>query len=339
MRIRRRRLVALVVVALAGWQLLPHRPGAVTAVLPTAMPAAATGDRLIVEPDDGMAPVYSLLRSPRHSLDLTIYELADPTAEAILAEDAARGVRVRVVLDSRLERDRNAPAYGYLRSRGVTVAWSSTRYFATHEKTFVIDGTAAVIMSLNLASQYYATSRDVAVVDRDPRDAAAVEAVFGADLSGRGVGVPAADDLVWSPAQSHADLVTLIAQARRSVVLESEELSSPAVIDALLSAARRGVAVSVVMTYEDSWRPAFDRLRAAGVRIGVMYGERPLYIHAKLLVTDAGTSAARAFVGSENLSDASLLHDRELGIVLVSSPLVDQLARTIASDFDAAHRW
>jgi len=334
---RRRRWVAVAGLAvLVAWLALPHRDLLSAAQLPVREPAGAANDRLIIEPDDGMAPIYALLRSPQRALDLTMYELADPTAESIIGSDAARGVRVRVVLDSRLERMRNAPAYEYLRSRGVAVSWSSSRYFVTHEKGFVIDGATAVVMSLNLTSQYYATSRDVAVVDSDRRDAAAIEAVFAADFTGRPIGVPAADDLVWSPEQSLADLLALITSARRSVELESEELSSPEVIDALLSARRRGIAVSIAMTYDDSWRPAFARLAAAGARISVMYGERPLYIHAKLLVTDAGSIGARAFVGSENLSDASLRRDRELGIVLLAPRLVDEVDRVISSDLTAA---
>jgi phosphatidylserine/phosphatidylglycerophosphate/cardiolipin synthase-like enzyme len=70
-----------------------------------------------------------------------------------------------------------------------------------------------------------------------------------------------------------------------------------------------------------------------------MYGETPLYIHAKLLVVDAGTSRARAFAGSENLSDASLLHDRELGVVLAAPHLVDQVAAVIAGDVRDGRRW
>jgi phosphatidylserine/phosphatidylglycerophosphate/cardiolipin synthase-like enzyme len=297
------------------------------------------GDRLIVEPDDGMTAIYDLLRSPRRTLDLTMYELADPAVEAILATDAARGVRVRVILDGRLEHARNAPAYDYLRGRGVAVAWSSPRFFATHEKAFVIDGTTAVVMSLNLAAAYYATTRDAAVVVADPADVAAIESVFAADLGGRPAREAPGDDLVWSPGQSAADLVALIDEAQQRIAVESEELSSPPVIDALAGAARRGVAVTIAMTYRDSWRPAFARLAAAGVRIAVMYGERPRYLHAKFFVTDVGTPRARAFVGSENLSDASLLHDRELGIVVLAPLLVNQLQHVIDADVADGHPW
>jgi cardiolipin synthase len=329
----------VIVLVVLLWRLDGHAPSSTTAALPSGEPIAAAGDTLIVEPDDGMAPIYSLLSSPRRTLDMTMYELVDPTAESLLAQDAARGVRVRIVLDHGLEQRRNTPAYDFLRARGVDVAWSSPRFFATHEKTFVIDDHTAVVMSLNLTADYYATSRDAAVVDHDSRDVAAVESVFTADLRGAPTGTPAADDLVWSPGQSDGDLIALIDGAHRSIALESEELSSRQVVDALIQAARRGVAVSIAMTYDVDWARGFDEIAAAGGEIGVLYGESPLYIHAKLLVVDAATSHARAFVGSENLSDTSLLHDRELGVVLVAPRLVDRIAAIVAVDVRDGRQW
>ena len=307
--------------------------------LPSVAPFAARADRLIVEPDDGMGPIYDLLGSARHRLDLCIYELADPTAEAILADDAARGVKVRVLLDSRLERRRNQPAYAFLRGRGVQVVWSSPKFFATHEKAFVIDRRVAVVMSLNLASAYYATTRDVAVVDRDQADVAAIEAVFDGDLRGGSEVTPAADDLVWSPRQSWADVIALIGRARRTVLVESEELTSPAVVRALLDARRRGVHVSIAMTYAASWRAALLSVARTHGVVKVMYGERPRYLHAKLMAVDVGTPWGIAFVGSENLSDASLLHDRELGIVLLDPASVQRVAGVIAADLADGSAW
>jgi phosphatidylserine/phosphatidylglycerophosphate/cardiolipin synthase-like enzyme len=335
-----RRIVALcAVLVLLLWRLMAHQPGAARAEIPSAEPLGARADRIIVEPDQGMAPIYSLLSSPRRTLDMTMYELVDPAAETLLADDAARGVRVRVVLDARLERGRNGAAYEFLRSRGVEVVWSSDRYFATHEKAFVIDGVTAVVMSLNLTDRYYATSRDLAVVDHDAADVEAIASVFDADFRGAKTGTPAADDLVWSPGQSQADLLALIDGARRSVAVESEELTSRSVIRALVDAARRGVAVSIAMTASSAAEAGLNAVAAAGGQVSVLHGETPLYIHAKLLAIDAGLPGARAFVGSENFSDASLLHDRELGLVLLSPDLVDQVAATIGADLRSGQPW
>ena len=126
---------------------------------------------------------------------MTIYEFSDTTAEHDLAAAAKRGVRVRVILDRRA-RSVNAHAYSYLRSHRVAVNWSSRHYRYTHQKTVIIDGTKAVIMTANLTSRYYATWRDFLVTDTEQADVSAITAVFEADFAGKAVRPGDGSDLV-----------------------------------------------------------------------------------------------------------------------------------------------
>ena len=52
-----------------------------------------------------------------------------------------------------------------------------------HEKSIVFDDSTANIMTLNLTSECYTTSRDFAVVDTDPDDVSAIVKVFNADYA------------------------------------------------------------------------------------------------------------------------------------------------------------
>jgi phosphatidylserine/phosphatidylglycerophosphate/cardiolipin synthase-like enzyme len=61
-----------------------------------------------------------------------------------------------------------------------------------------------------------------------------------------------------------------------------------------------------------------------------------LYIHAKVIVVDAGTASEKAFVGSENFSTASMGYNRELGITTNDPAIVNQLAKTLGQDYDGA---
>ncbi|HEX7355544.1 MAG TPA: phospholipase D-like domain-containing protein [Mycobacteriales bacterium] len=306
-----------------------------------ALPSLPTGSAVtaLVEPDDGYDTLYGWLGAARSTLDLTMYELVDDHAVAVLEADAARGVRVRVLLDAQRERRANLPAYLALRDHGVEVRWASNRYAATHEKSFVVDGRALVVMSLNLTSRYYPTSRDVAVLTQSAADVAAAEQVFAADWAGRSVGTPPGADLVWSPRQSQADLVALVDSAQSSVWLESEEYAERDVLAAMIRAARRGVDVRVAMTYQKDWAKNWDALVDAGGHVSYFQGEHPLYIHAKIVVVDAGTPRLRVFAGSENLTNSSLNLNRELGIVLVGGPAAGRLSSTVASDLAAGRTW
>jgi phosphatidylserine/phosphatidylglycerophosphate/cardiolipin synthase-like enzyme len=58
-----------------------------------------------------------------------------------------------------------------------------------------------------------------------------------------------------------------------------------------------------------------------------------LYIHAKMILADYGTSNAQAYIGSENFSCVSLNENRECGILVTESAILDRLNTTYASDW------
>jgi phosphatidylserine/phosphatidylglycerophosphate/cardiolipin synthase-like enzyme len=305
----------------------------------TGAPAPSSYLTLFTEPTAGIAPIYSAMRGAQRSLDLEMYELVDTTAEEILAQDAARGVAVRVVLDKNLEATDNTPAYDYLSSHGVQVAWAPAGFDADHEKAMVVDTTTAWIMTLNIASRYYSNTRDFAVEDTDPADVAAITSVFDADVTGAAVTPGAGDDLVWSPTTSYEDLIGLIESAKTTLLVENEEMENTGVVGALEAAARNGVDVEVVMNDTSEYADDFDELESSGVKVSTYPGDPGLYIHAKAIVVDAGGPSARAFAGSQNFSTASLDYNRELGVITGDTGVVSALASRIREDFAAATPW
>ena len=149
--------------AAAGTSAAASRSAAVesAAVRRSSSPTASL--RLLIEPGSGIGPVYKLITGARHSVDLTMYELADPAAEADLAADAAHGVNVRVLLDQHLEKSANTSAYKYLSVHRVHVRWApaGTTY---HQKTLTVDNATSVIMTLNLVARDYPGTRDFAAI-------------------------------------------------------------------------------------------------------------------------------------------------------------------------------
>jgi phosphatidylserine/phosphatidylglycerophosphate/cardiolipin synthase-like enzyme len=337
----------------------PSRPSAqpVTASGPApARSAAATGPavahhpahhaarrapalRVLTEPEAGIGPVYRLITRARRSIDLTMYELADPVAEADLARAAGRGVDVRVILDQHLERSRNTGAYDYLAARGVHVTWApaGTTY---HQKTLTVDGRISAIMTLNLVTDDYPDTRDFAVIDRKRADVAAIISTFNADFVGQSVTPPDGADLVWSPTNAEASILSVINGATRTLAVENEEMGDAAVTSALENAARRGVRVRVIMTADSEWDEALGELARAGVHIRRYPDDSSaLYIHAKAIVADAGRPGQRVLVGSENFSVASLGYNRELGIVTTDRAVVAAISSVLAGDYAGGVRY
>lgn len=289
--------------------------------------------QVYAEPDAGAGPVLAVITGARHSVDMTMYELRDSAVEQALSADARRDVLVRVVLDRNLERARNQAAFGYLAGHRVHVVWAPPRYAATHQKTVTADRQTSLVLTGNLVAADYASTRDFAILDRRPADVAAIEATFQADYAGGEITPPRGTGLVWSPTSSEAGLLSVISGARHALVIENEEMADPQVTEAVLGAARRHVAVTVVMTANPRWDAVLGQLRTAGVRVAVYPDSAAaLYIHAKALVADPGSSTARMMVGSQNFSVSSLLRNRELGMMITDPGLVTAVAKVIVGD-------
>jgi cardiolipin synthase len=82
-----------------------------------------------------------------------------------------------------------------------------------------------------------------------------------------------------------------------------------------------------------SYQSQFQSVKNAGGKVVTYDGQTGLYVHAKAIVADYGTAIAKVFVGSENFSDNSLNHNRELGLIVGDSGVMSGVETTFASDF------
>lgn len=321
--------------------MLSNRLGILGVLAITAASASAQYSyTLVTEPNQGITPIYNFIGTAKKTIDMTMYEFTDTQGEQLLAQAAAAGVTVRVILDQNLEKSSNTAAYNYLSENGVQVHWANPTYAATHQKTITVDGATSAIMTLNLTSQYYSTSRDFAVIENDPNDVAAIEQTFNADFQNSAITPPDGDDLVWSPTNSQSAMLALINSALHALLVENEEMSDTAIVNALVSAASRGVLVQIAMTNDDNdYSSEFKQLVTAGAEIGTYAETASLYIHAKVILADYGSPDAQVFIGSENFSSASLTENRELGLIISNVAIMASIYSTLTSDFTGGTPW
>ncbi|MYS20696.1 hypothetical protein GTW78_10760 [Streptomyces sp. SID4948] len=265
---------------------------------------------------------------------MTIYELRDTTLVNDLVSKQKAGVRVRVILDSQ-QTSVNGAAYSALSAAGAGVTYSSSAYVYTHQKTITVDGAKSYISTGNFDTTYYSTSRDYGVFDSTSADVAAIEKVFNADYAKTAITPGDGADLVWSPTDSQSHLLSLISGAQHSLDVQQEEFGDTALVNAIVADAKRGVAVRVVAENESSsYTTQLNQVTAAGGKVTTYTSSTGYYIHAKAIVADYGTSTAKVFAGSENFSDNSLNHNRELGLITTDSGVLSGIEAAFTADFN-----
>ncbi len=313
-------IVAMVVSTFVGIHAGAKSPVAVTPV-----------SRVWTEPQVGFSFLRNAINQAKRSIDISIYELSDSITVNDLIVKAKGGVLVRVLLNSAYEsKTYNAPAAALLKAGSVQVAWAPSGQIF-HAKYVLVDDQAAYIGTGNLVSGYYSSTRDFWVEVTSHADVAAISATFYDDFSHNYVSPKSATGLVWSPGSTSA-LVTLIASAKKTVLVENEEMNNSNIEQALIAAARRGVRVEVVMTYSSQYSAALAQLKSAGVRVATLSPSQ-VYVHAKVICSDCTRSSGTAFIGSENFSISSLVYNRELGVITKSLVAVRALESTINADF------
>jgi cardiolipin synthase A/B len=116
--------------------------------------------------------------------------------------------------------------------------------------------------------------RDFAVITRDPATVAGMAATFTTDFATTVAPtprlVPPGSHPIWSPG-AEPGLVDLIGSARAGTTLhvETEQLDSAPLEQALIGAAKRGVTVDLTMTTQSAYTTALDTLKAGGVRVSL----------------------------------------------------------------------
>jgi phosphatidylserine/phosphatidylglycerophosphate/cardiolipin synthase-like enzyme len=288
--------------------------------------------QLIILPEAGSKPVLDLLNSAQRSIRMTMYLLSDRDVMDALKSARGREVDVRVLIEAQPTGNVtvNQQTIKDLQAANITVKTSNPAFRLTHQKSIVIDERLAFITTANLTRASFTTNREYGIIDSNPDDIAEIINVFEADWK-RTLPTVSNANLVWSPPNARSRLLSFIDGATKTLDIQAEEIQDKQVEDAITNAVKRGVQVRLITSPATNAnkidQTSIERLGRANVQ--VRWVKTP-YIHARMMVADN----ARAFIGSENFSTTSLDSNRELGILITDSKIVQTLSSTFASDWN-----
>lgn len=296
------------------------------------------GLHVIVEPDAGPSPIVNAIRGAQQAVWLEMYLLTNKSVLTALEDDANRGIDVRVMLEQHPYGSGGVSSQetiAKLQAAGVKAQFSDPAFALTHEKGMIIDRSTAYIMTSNmtntaLGAGNYPHNREYDIIDTQAPDVQATMAIFQADWEHSAVTLHD-PNLVVSPLNSRTIFNTLIARAKHTLLVTSEEMQDGGIEQDLTAAVRHGVRVQVILPASTGF-PSSDL--ATITQGGVEVREDPyLYMHAKIFIIDGQT----AFVGSENISSQSLDQNRELGIIIADRSVLSTLQQTFQQDWGNSH--
>jgi phosphatidylserine/phosphatidylglycerophosphate/cardiolipin synthase-like enzyme len=283
---------------------------------------------IAVTPEAGEQPYLDALAGAQHSIDVEIYLMGYGGILDALEEKARAGVQVRVIFDQ-YKMDTNQKYFTALQAAGASVKWSSTEFTYQHSKFLLVDNSVAVISTGNYSKSYSIDlERNHVATDRDPSDMIDLAALFDADWTGQPLAMPCTR-LVVSPINSRPRILDLITSAQSTLTIESMQFADYAVRDAVKARVEAGVNVRVLIAdagWIDANASAATYLKGLGVTVKWIP-----HLHTKVIVADG----ARAYLGSENLSQTSLDKNREVGLVVTDASSIAPLTTSFETDWTA----
>ncbi len=311
------------------------------------------------------------IRASRETVHFSTYvwwkgdDIPDRFAQ-LFCETAQRGVKVRIVIDSEGSESMSTELLQRMEAAGCQVVffrrvrWNTwMRYnHRTHRRLLIVDGEVGFTGGVGIADEWSGRAdnaqhwRDTHTRVRGPA-VSSLQAAFADNwnqttmellLNARDypplehAGGMEACIIVSTPAfgssAAQRTMAALISGSTRSLqITNAYFVPTPAFIENLCAASRRGVDVKIIVPgpYHDmplvrraSWH-VWPKLLSAGVRI---YEYQPTMIHCKTLVTDSEVG----LVGSINFDPRSFALNLECGVVVADAGVATGMERTFAAD-------
>jgi cardiolipin synthase A/B len=279
--------------------------------------------KLIIQPDHGVAPLISQIRSATKSVDTTIFRLDLPNIEEEFRAAVRRGVSVRALVAHR-NRDGKALLRDIerrLREHGIEAARSADDLLRYHGKMLITDRSVLNLMLFNYTAADLGLSRSFALVTREARLVDEALRLFEDDL-GHQPYRSALDTFVVSPNNSRSALSTLIESARWQLLIYDPAIKDAAMLTLLRDRVRKGVEVRIIGSVKEA---------TAGLNVRDL---RHMRLHARVIICDG----RHVFMGSQSLARTELDERREIGIIVDDAGIVGALKNVFVSDWLAAGR-
>src|SRR5205085_573006 len=131
----------------------------------------ATDVKLIVQPDDGVAPIASAIQKAKKTVDIAIFRFDRMDLERAIGAAVGRGVKVRALIAHTNARDEKSLRKLELRllAAGAMVSRSADDLVRYHDKMMIVDRTTLLVLGFNFTRLDIDKSRSFGIVTKNKR--------------------------------------------------------------------------------------------------------------------------------------------------------------------------
>ncbi|VVB66760.1 Cardiolipin synthase B [Candidatus Gugararchaeum adminiculabundum] len=105
----------------------------------------------------------SQIDSAQKTIDVEMYTFSNKNLISALERAKERGVKVRLILESRIDSTTNIATMKTLKADGIEARWATITYKLTHAKLMIIDGKKVIVGSHNWSKAAMTANREASV--------------------------------------------------------------------------------------------------------------------------------------------------------------------------------
>ena len=274
--------------------------------------------KLLVQPDDGSAPLLTAIERAESSIDLNVFRLAYPKIKRALGDAVLRGVAVRALI-ARTNGGGDGPLRkleSQLLDMGATLSRTDDDMLRYHGKVVIVDRATLYVLGYNFTRRDIEQSRSLGLAIRQKALVGEALRLFEADFD-RQPYTPRLEQFVVSPFNARSSLLNLIERTKKQLLIYDPRLTDNMMQRAIERRAIAGVEVRIIGSLERKLR----NVEAAKYPDGRM--------HVRAIVQDA----RRAFIGSQSLRRTELDRRREVGVIVDHKDIVRGVTRVFENDW------
>ena len=273
--------------------------------------------KLIIEPDDGISPLLSAIKSAKESIDLAIFRFDHRDLDKALRAAVARGVKVNALVASVNHGGEKSLRKLEMRflDAGITVARSPSKLIRYHDKVIIIDRRILYVLSFNFTRVDIDRSRGFGIVTHNSKLVAEAIKLLDAD-SKRASYCCGLDSFVVSPVNARKALGNFLERAHKQLLIYDPKISDKEMIHILEDRAKAGVEIRII-------GQAKAKLKVKELS--------KLRLHTRTIIRDG----REAFIGSQSLRATELDSRREVGLIVRDSRIANKLMEKFESDWSS----
>lgn len=274
--------------------------------------------KLLVQPDDGIAPLVAALKSAKKTIDIVVFRFDRREIETALKAAVDRNVAVRALIACTARGgDKNLRKLEkrFLEA-GIIVARTADDLSRYHGKMMIIDGRVLCVLSFNFVHLDIDESRGFGIVTKKTNLVREGRKLFEADAA-RQPYTPGLNTFVVSPLNARKELSAFIKKARKQLLIYDPQLTDPQMIRLLQDRVKAGVDVRIIGRVAKRG----GDLKAAALTT--------MRLHTRTIIRDRH----QAFVGSQSLRNAELSSRREIGLIVRDPKVVNALLAVFDKDW------